>query len=234
MSEITTLRELRPAPPPAELEAMRLAARERFVSGSRSGRARQRGRVPVLVGGLTVTAAASAAAAMVLTSGPSAVPAPHGTAGHTGTVVTAAWTVREDANGTVTIDLRQYANPAALQQTLRADGINAIVRQIPSEPEKFGNRTRAVPTCYYSRADAAPLPVQAAVVGLGALTLPMHFVIHPTAMPRGSALFLQFLTGFTPSRKNSGTGMAALKPFVLNNAAVPACVPRTALPATNP
>ena len=234
MSEITTLRELRPAPPPAELEAMRMAARDRFVAGTRSGRARQRGRVPVLAGGLTVTAVASAAAAMVLTSGPSAAPAPDGTAGNTGTVVTAAWTVRQDANGTVTIDLRQYANPAALQRTLRADGINAIVRQIPSEPEKFGNRTRAVPACFYSRADAAPLPVQGAVVGFSGLTLPMHFVIHPAAMPRGSALFLQFLAGFTPTRKNSGTGLAALKPFVLNTATVPACVPRIALPATNP
>jgi hypothetical protein len=74
------------------------------------------------------------------------IPAPcrswqHATAGHTRTVVTTAWTVREDASGTVTIYLQQYADPAGLQQTLRADRINAIVRQIPAVLRTVGNQT---------------------------------------------------------------------------------------------
>jgi hypothetical protein len=243
MNEINTLREMRPAPPPAELEAMRMAARERFVAGTGSKRTRQRWRLPVLAGGLTVAAAATAAAALVLTSGPGAVPGQHGTAGHTRTVVTAAWTVREDADGTVTIYLQQYADPAALQQTLQADGINAIVRRIPSEPVTRGNRTVAWPTCNYTAlTDAAPQAVQQAVWmdASAGQTLPVRFIIHPDAMPRGSALFLAFLAGMRRMPKNANTGVMALKPFVLNNDTVPACVPRakkplpTVLPATKP
>jgi hypothetical protein len=235
MSEINTLREMRPAPPTAELEAMRMAARERFVAGTGSKRARQWWRLPVLAGGLTAAAAATAAAALVLTSGPGAVPGQHGTAGHTRTVVTAAWTVREDADGTVTIYLQQYANPAALQRTLRADGINAIVHRIPSEPVTFGNQTVAWTTCNYTAlTDAAPQAVQQAVwmnasASAGQL-LPVRFIIHPNAMPRGSALFLAFLAGMSSTPKNGNMGVLALKPVVLNNDTVPACVPRVKKP----
>ena len=230
MNEITTLRELRPAPP-AELEAMRMAIRERFVSGTGSGTAarppRQRWRGPVLAGGLTVTAAASAAAALVLSSGPTAAPGQRGTAGHAGTVVTAAWTVREDADGTVTIDLREYANPGALQQTLQADGINAIVRQIPTESLRYGDLTVSWPTCNYFPANTAPDAVQRAVVTITRQLLPVLFVIRPAAMPPGSALFLQFLAGMSATPKNDNTGVIAIKPLVLTDAAVSACVPRT-------
>jgi hypothetical protein len=235
MNEINTLREMRPTPPPAELEAMRMAAWERFVAGTASKRTRQRWRLPVLAGGLTVAAAATAAAALVLTGGPGTVPGRHGTAGHTRTVVTAAWTVREDADGTVTIYLQQYADPAALQQTLQADGINAIVRSIPSKPVKLGNQTVARPTCnYIALTDAAPQAVQRAVwmnASAGQF-LPVRFTIHPDAMPQGSALFLAFLAGMRSMPKNDNTGVFALKPVVLNNDTVPACVPRKPIPAS--
>jgi hypothetical protein len=221
MSEINTLREMRPAPP-AELEAMRMAARERFVAGTGSRQARQRWRLPVLAGGLT--AAATAAAALVLTNGPGAVPGQHGTAGHTRTVVTAAWTVREDAGGTVTIYLRQYADPAALQQTLQADGINAIVRPIPSVLRTAGNQTMPFPACNYRAFEnAAPQAVQRAVWAIAGQDLPARFVIHPDAMPQRSALFLAFLTD--APLKNGETDILVLKPVVLNNDTVPACVP---------
>ena len=107
MSEINSLREMRPAPPPGELEAMRMAARERFVAGTGSRRASQRWRLPALAGGMAAAAAATAAAALVLASGPGEAPGQHGTARDTRTVVTAAWTVREDADGTVTISPAQ-------------------------------------------------------------------------------------------------------------------------------
>jgi hypothetical protein len=248
MSEIDTLREMRPAAPPAELDAMCMAARERFVAGTGPKRAGQRWRRPVLAGGLTAAAAATAAATLVLTSGAGTVPARHGTTGHTGTVVTAAWTVREDADGTVTIYLQQYANPGALQQTLRADGINAIVREIPTAVRRAGNLTIPVPTCNYTAVNnAEPRAVQRAVWTIAGQDLPARFIIHPDAMPQGSALFLAFMANVptpkpvagtpkplagTLGPKNGGTGIVALKPVVLNNDTVPACVPAKKVPMT--
>jgi hypothetical protein len=227
MSEINTLRGIRPTPPPAELEAMRMAARERFVAETGSPRARQRWRLPTLAGGLTAAAAATAVA-LVLTSGPGAVPGQQGTAGHDRTVVTTAWTVREDADGSVTIYLQQYSDPAGLQRTLQADGINAIVRQIPTMSRTVGNQTLPFPACnYWTLTDAAPQAVQQAVWAMASKsqTLPAEFIIHPDTMPQGSALFLAFLTGAPP--KDGNGGVVVLKPVVLNNDTVPACVPVT-------
>ena len=227
MSEINTLRELRPVAPPTELEAMRMAARERFVAATGSRRARQRWRLPALAGGLTAAAAATAAA-LVLTSGPAAAPGQQGTAGPDRTIVTTAWTVREDADGTVTIYLQQYADPAGLQRTLQADGINAIVRQIPTVSRTVGNQTLPFPSCnYWTLSDAAPQAVQQAVWAMASKgqTLPAEFIIHPDAMPQGSAMFLAFLTGAPP--KDGNGGVVVVKPVVLNNDTVPACVPVT-------
>jgi hypothetical protein len=232
MDEITTLREMRPAAPPAELEAMRMAARERFVAGKGPRPARQRWRLPVLAGGLTATAAATAAAALVLTSGPGAVPGQPTAAGHTRSVVTAAWTVHENADGTVTIHLQEYANPAELQQTLQADGVNAIVRQIPTVLRTVGNQTVPFPTCNYNTlSDRAPQAVQSAVwaVASRGRSLPVKFIIKPDAMPAGSALFLPFVTGMPPENGNT-TGIGTLKPTVLNSDTVPACVPNNKVP----
>jgi hypothetical protein len=223
MTEITTLREMRPAPPPAELEAMRAAARDRFVAGTRSRRARQRWRLPVLAGGLTAAAAATAAAALVLTSNTGVVAGQHGTAAHTRSVVTAAWTVREDADGTVDIYLQEYADPTGLQETLQADGINAIVRAIPWVPLRIGNQTEPFPTCNYVLNDMAPLEVQRAVTTILAPTLPVRFIIHPDAMPQGSALFLAFMADVP--QNFGGMGFLTLKPKVLNNDTVPVCEP---------
>lgn len=198
---------------------------EQIVRHSRAIRARRR--MSALAGGLTAAAAATAAAALALTSGPGAVPGQHA-AGHVRTVVTAAWTVREDADGTVTIYLRQYANPAGLQQTLQGDGINAIVRQVPSRTQTRGKRTLKLPTCHYAATNNAPPAVQAAVV---TLTLPrqggLAYIIHPDPMPQGSALFLAFLAGEPAVVKNDNTGIFAITPAVLNNDTVPACVPPT-------
>jgi hypothetical protein len=229
VDEITALRELRPAPAPAELEAMRTAARERFAARAGTKRARPRWRLPVLASGLAAVAAATAAAALVLTSGPGTVPGQHGTAGHTRTVVTAAWTVHEDAGGTVTIYLRQYADPAGLQQALRAIGVNAIVRPVPYALGPLG-----IPyaTCNYSATDEAPHAIQHAVVTVVGIDVPALFIIHPDAMPQGSALFVTFLAGMPRTPKRGDTGVIALAPIVLNSGTAPACVPRAkALPA---
>jgi hypothetical protein len=229
MSEINTLRDMRPAPPAAELEAMRMAARERFVAGTTARRARRWWRLPVLAGGLTAAVAATGAAALILT-GPGALPAQHDRGGHTRTVVTAAWTVREDADGTVTIYLRQYTDPAGLQQTLQADGVNAIVHPglyFPWPLTVRGTPLPALqldhPVCYYAAADLAPHAVQRAVVTFVHQGLPARFIIHPDAMPQGSALFLDFLVGRPRGPKNGNTGVLAWPPVVLSNDTVPTC-----------
>ena len=257
MDEITALREVRPAPAPAQLEAMRRTARERFMTGTgpTPSRPARRWRLPALVGGLTAATAGTAAGALVLTGGPAAVTSSHGDAGHTQAVVTAAWTVREDAAGTVTVYLRQYADPAALQRTLRADGINAVVRPIPYAFREIapittgglpGSRTGkagvgskslkslrvAFPTCVYAATDDAPIAVQRAVVTIVKQDIPVFFVIHPRAMPQGSALFLSFMAN-VPA-KTGGTSNWVMKPVVLNNDTVPACLPVRAKVAPNP
>jgi hypothetical protein len=239
MNEITTLREIRPAPPPTELDAIRLAARARFVAGTVPKRTRQRWRLPVLAGGLTAAAAVTASGALVLTSAPVAMPAQHAKAGHTGTVVTTAWTVHEDADGTVTIYLRQYADPAGLQRTLRADGINALVRPIPHTLRTlvipgFGHQQKknagahdagrvAMPTCAYANTGNEPGPVEHAVVRIVKETTPAYFIIDPAKMPQGSALFLAFMPDMPA--KTGGTSNWAMKPVVLRKATVPDCVP---------
>jgi hypothetical protein len=243
MDEITALRELRPVPKPEELEALRGAARQKFMAGSRSTRSARRWRVPALAGGLTAVAGI-AAAALVMADG-SAVPAQHAT-GPARAVVTTAWTVSEDTGGTVTIDLRQYANPAGLERTLRADGINAIVRPIPyvlrlrtpfTPPgvpdlkQKAGVQDKAglrpvriaFPTCVYAHTNHAPLAVQNAVLTIVKRAIPAHVIIHPGAMPPGAALFLTFLANVSP--ETGAMSNLALNPVVLNNITVPACVP---------
>jgi len=230
MNDLATLRELRPEAPPAELETMRMSARDRFVAGTALKPARPRWRRPVLAGGITtVAAAAGVATALILTSGPGAVLGQH-TTGHAGKVVTTAWTVSEDADGTVSIYLQQYADPSGLQQTLQADGVNAIVRAIPYTEQTFLNpdKTIVTPTCnYVTLNDREPLSVQGAVLTVGREALPALFVIHPAAIPPGSALFLAFMVS-----PPNATGNIAMKPVVLSDDTAPACVPVTTKPAS--
>jgi hypothetical protein len=207
--------------------------------------ARQRWRLPVLAGGLTAAAAATAAAALVLASGPGTVPGQRGKAGHARTVVTAAWTVHEAADGTVTISLRQYADPAGLQRTLRADGVNAIVRAMPTRTTTrpgglpgSGKPPLRVPvaTCSYAATNNAPPQVQRAAVTVVFQDVPAPrgagiriatFIIHPDAMPPGSALLLPFATNTLATPANGYPRVKPLWPIVLNNDTVPACVPVT-------
>jgi hypothetical protein len=205
---------------------------------------RARARIPALLGGLTAAAAATAAAVLVLTSGPGVVP----TAGHARTVVTTAWTVREDSDGTVTITMRQYSNPAGLQRTLRADGVNAIVRAMPSQTVTPKLPSLKVTSCYYATTNDASPEVQRHVVTIvtqvrqepgGGTMRVATFIIHPHAMPHGSALFLPYGTNTLAATMKGSRDpgkpvpvypyphVKAFDPVVLNNDTVPACVPFT-------
>jgi hypothetical protein len=210
------------------------------------GRARWRRRRPVLAAGLTA-AAATAGAATVLAIGPGAVTAQHAPAGHARTVVTAAWTVRKDADGTVTVNLKQVLNgrasyklsinQALLEQVLKADGVNAIIRQVPTV--FYGRRAAPVgpgvpsgarmnyslPACEYNKANYAPQAVQKAVVVHDSLpTFDGGWVIRPKAMPPGSALFIWFENFPGPEG-----GYEVHSPVVLNDDTLPTCVPLSQL-----
>jgi hypothetical protein len=219
MDEITMVAALRPdAPDEAELNEMRAAARRRVTT---AGRPRHPKRW--LATGLTAAVAGAATAAVVLASG--GTPAPV----HLSTVVTAAWTVKGNADGTVTVEVRQLVHPARLQRVLRDDGINAFVLPIHYIDKKVGKRTYILPACvYYTSAAAnyAPRPVQKAVVSM--IPLPRHplpdhppkagWIIHPAAMPAGSALFL---TGEVVP----GDFIMASTPQVLTSDTLPPCQP---------
>jgi hypothetical protein len=71
--------------------------------------------------------AAGALAGMALVALALTTLLPVGRAGHRTTVRLAAWTVVRQANGDVTVTIRQLQDPAGLQATLRADGVPANV-----------------------------------------------------------------------------------------------------------
>jgi hypothetical protein len=209
MDEITMFAELRPeAPDEADLDEMRARARHKLTARTARTR-RPRWRVPVLAAGLTAAVATAATAAVVLTSA-----GPGATAEHTGSVVTAAWTVRENADGTVTIRIQQLADPARLQRVLREDGVNAFVRGLHFVYAKTPRGLVVSATCFYRIQAAAeePQSVQRAVVTDTA----DGWIIHPSAMPHGSALFLFGQLG----SKVTVIG----NPVVLTSDKLPACV----------
>lgn len=219
MDEITMFAELRPeSPPDADLNEMRAGARRRFTAAATP---RPRWRRPVLAGGLTAAVAAGAAAAVVLAAAPSAP------ARHPGTVATAAWTVKLDTDGTITIGFRQFADPARLQQVLRDDGVNAYVVQSGWASRMLGNTLDVYPTCRYPDTNHAPEAVQQAVVSRGPTASRMlkgqGWTIHPSAMPAGSALFL--VGGPAKSTGGHIEILSAASPVVLNSDDLPACVP---------
>ena len=202
---------LRPdAPDEAELNRMRAAVRHRVTTARRPRHTKR-----WLATGLTAAVAGAATAALVLTSG--GTPAPV----HLGTVVTAAWTVKENSDGTVTVEVRQLVHPARLQQVLREDGIDAFVKQVPMVYKKVGKTTYADPACLYPYAAAndAPRSVQHEVVSPD---FPDGWIIHPAAMPPGSVLFLSGAL----SRPSSRIALIyASTPQVLTNDKLPSCKP---------
>ena len=86
---------------------------------SRGHAVRTRRRIPGLAGVLAVLAAAAFAVTALL-------PASH-PASHQPGVQLAAWTVVKQADGTVSVTIRELRDPAGLQSTLRADGVPASV-----------------------------------------------------------------------------------------------------------
>ena len=151
------------------------------------GRAlRRRRRLPVLAG--TVAAAAAAITLAVSALLPAAGPVP---------ARLAAWTVTRAPDGTVTVTVREFRDPAGLQATLRADGIPASVWSLG----------RPNPACH-----APTVPVGHALNRVYSFPPPAQrqdvVVIHPAALPPGTGVALGAM--WQPGQPHQGSTMTAL------------------------
>jgi hypothetical protein len=136
---------------------------EQIVSRSRAIRARRR--IPGVAAALAVAAGTALAVTALLPSGhqPAAQPA--------------AWTVAKQANGNIRVTIDELRDPAALQRTLRADGVPVSVTFIG----------QANPACqpYGSGGSHLLESMVTALPGHGNLRV---LVIHPSAFPAGAGL----------------------------------------------
>jgi hypothetical protein len=138
---------------------------EQIISRGQALRARRR--IPGLAAGALAVAAAAALAVTAL------LPASH-QAGRQPPAQLAAWTVSKQADGTITVIVRQLRDPAGLQRRLRADGV-------PASVTCFGHQPRS---CHrYPRMSAV---LMAEVFGGHGPPL----VIRPGALPHGAGIQL--------------------------------------------
>jgi hypothetical protein len=136
---------------------------EQIVRRSRAIRARRR--LPGAAAALAVAAGTALAVTALVPSGhqPAAQPV--------------AWTVAKQANGNIRVTIHELRDPAALQRTLRADGVPASVTFIG----------QANPACqpYGSGGSHLLENMVTALPGHGNLRV---LVIHPSAFPAGAGL----------------------------------------------
>jgi len=138
---------------------------EQIVGRGRALRARRR--LPgVAAGALAVAAAATLAVTAVQPTGHHAGSQPP--------IHLTAWTVTKQADGTITVTVRQLRDPQGLQRTLRADGV-------PVSVTFFGHEPRACQR--YPKLSAV---LMAEVFGGQGPPL----VIHPKALPHGAGIQL--------------------------------------------
>jgi hypothetical protein len=133
-------------------------------------------------------------------------------ASHQSTAQLAAWTVVRQADGTVSVTIRQFRDPAGLQRELRADGVPASVIFNPRLPAGAPFRdlfhVKNNPCQAYSGGQGQLLKVVR-----GGSPHPFRegstlSVIHPSALPSGAGV--QFIA--TP---NTGYQNSSQKRFAL-------------------
>ena len=136
---------------------------EQIVSRSRAIRARRR--IPGAAAALAVAAGTALAVTALLPSGhqPAAQPA--------------AWTVAKQADGNIRVTIHELRDPAALQRTLRADGVPASVT--------FTGQANPACQPYGSGGSHLLKSMVTALPGHGNLRV---LVIHPAAFPAGAGL----------------------------------------------
>jgi hypothetical protein len=143
---------------------------EQIVSRSRAIRARRR--MPGVAAALAVAAGTALAVTELLPSG-------HQTAAQP-----AAWTVAKQADGNIRVTIHELRDPAALQRTLRADGVPASVT-FTGQPN---------PACQpypgkgsQSQRRHLPSSVYTSRPGRDNVRI---LVIHPSALPSGAGLLI--------------------------------------------
>jgi hypothetical protein len=142
----------------------------------RNGRARRRRHR--LTGAVGVTAGIALAVTALASSGHPASQSGH-SASHPLIARLAAWTVAKQANGDITITIRELSNPSRLQSTLRADGV----------PANISPSTQFDPSCQpYPMTQALFTSIYHAQNGVdsGGTVL----VIHPSALPNGAGIVI--------------------------------------------
>jgi len=197
MDEIGMFTALRPAPP-AEPDRIRRAARDRLdtaLAGSQGGRRlRGRRRLIALAAGVAVVAGAAVVVPTILAGGASS------------SFVTSAWAVQRSPDGTIAVTFKDAGDPSGLQRTLRADGVAAYVRHLP-----------ATSTCAYRQAGGPAESGSVAQQVLSPPASPDAVTIHPSAMPKGTAVLIQV---YEP-----GPGTISVHASVMGNDRPPVCVP---------
>jgi hypothetical protein len=161
-------------------------------------------------------AAATAAAAIVVAA--AILPGRDGSP-----MVTAAWVVHHNANGTIKVTMKQARDAAGLQRALRADGITAYVRYVPwvSDP---GGPVTAWPAENCSQ-EAVGRPVPGRVVEAvfpfpagGGPEQGYALTIRRDAIPAGDAILIQVT--WTQGRPDLGIDV---QDSVMSTTAPPVC-----------
>jgi hypothetical protein len=221
MDEITLFRTLQPAPPPdpGPLRQQARSQLDRALRTTKPGGSSRASRKWLVLAGVGAVAMAACAAIIVpvITPGKGS-----------GSFITSAWAVQRNPDGSVAVTFKEVADPAGLQRALRADGIQARVMSPPTKAAWVkGSRIQSL-ACNYPLAGPwfAPARTQQAAVtwnppgagepgqlgGAGEVA-----VIHPSAMPSGSELFVV----------DAATKLATVisRPAVLKSDRLPPCRP---------
>jgi len=146
---------------------------------AREGRARRRRHTLTSLTGATAAVAGTALAITALAVPGHPASQSGSPARHPDTARLAAWTVAKQANGDITVTVRQLSNPSGLQSTLRADGVPASVTSVAS-PDL---------SCRpYPMSQVLFTSVYRAQKGTGAGTTVL--TINPSALPSGAGVWL--------------------------------------------
>jgi hypothetical protein len=145
----------------------------------RRGERRRRRTITQWSAGGVTAAVAAVGVTLAVTGTPAAshpAPAPS-------RVQLAAWTVTKEANGDIDLTVHQWHDVAALQRTLRADGVPVRV-QFPGQPNpcQFDNSPQAMLHVLPRVLSGRNVPAG----GLKATTI--IWVIHPALLPSGVGL----------------------------------------------
>jgi hypothetical protein len=146
---------------------------------AREGRARRRRLTLAALTGATAAVAGTALAITALAAPGHPASQSGSPARHPDTARLAAWTVAKQANGDITVTVRQLSDPSGLQSTLRADGVPASVTWVTSPN----------PSCSpYFMTQALFTSVYKAQKTTGAGTTVL--TINPSALPTGAGVRL--------------------------------------------